>query len=195
MTLQLTKKHNFDLVYDSQKVFRLVLYAMSNPASFVNIKEHADKLYGNLPECMALAMTLLDYEVSFNTCQDHMLSEEIALLTHARRENHENADFIFVCNPDDLRTAIENAKCGTLTDPHKSATVIIRNDGEPLYRLTLSGPGIDGRTAISASQTVKDAIELRDAQNYEYPQGIDLLFISQTGEMFAVPRLTRMEVH
>ena len=195
MTLQLTKKHNFDLVYDSQKVFRLVLHAMSNPASFVNIKEFADKLYGDFPEFMALAMTFLDYEVSFNTFENHMLSEEIALLTHAGREIYENADFIFVCNPGDLRNAIENAKCGTLADPHKSTTVIIRNDGDPVYRLFLSGPGIDGRTAISASQTVKDAIELRDAQNYEYPQGIDLLFISQTGEMFAIPRLTRMEVH
>jgi len=194
MTLQLTKKHNFDPVYDSQKVFRLVLHAMSNPGGFVNIYEYADKLYGDFPECMALAMTLLDYEISFNTCQDHMLAEEIALLTHAGTENYENADFIFVCNPGNLRNAIENAKCGTLADPHKSATVIIRNDGEPVYRLTLSGPGIDGRTVISASQTVKDAIGLRDAQNYEYPQGIDLLFISYSGEMFAVPRLTRMEV-
>jgi len=195
MTLQLTRKHSFDLVYDSQKIFRLVLHAISNPASFVSIKEYADKLYGDAPEFMALAMTLLDNEVSFNTCKDHRLSEEITLLTHAGREGAEHADFIFVRNLSDLKNAIVKAKSGTLADPHKSATFIIRNDGEPVYRLTLSGPGIDGRTAISASQTVKDAIELRDAQNYEYPQGIDLLFISHAGEMFAVPRLTRMEVH
>jgi len=195
MTLQLTKKHSFDLVYDSQKVFRLVLHAMSNPASFVSLQEYADKLYGDSPEFMALAMTFLDYEVSFNTCEDHRLSEELTLLTHAKMENTETADFIFVGNLKDLRSTIENAKCGTLADPHKSATVIIRNLGEPVCRLTLSGPGIDGRTMIPASQTVKDAIELRDAQNYEYPQGIDLLFISNTGKMFAIPRLTRMEVH
>jgi len=195
MTLQLTKKHNFDPVYDSQKVFRLVLHAMSNPAGFVNINEYADKLYGDFPECIALAMTLLDNEVSFNTCDDHSLSEKITLLTHAGVENTENADFIFVCNPGNLRNAIESAKCGTLADPHKSATVIIRNNGESVYRLTFSGPGIDGKTVISASQTVKEAIELRDAQNYEYPQGIDLLFISHAGDMLAVPRLTRMEVH
>ena len=194
MTLQLTKKHNFDPVYDSQKVFRLVLHAMSNPAGVVSVKEYADKLYGNSPDIMALAMTLLDNEVSFNTCDDHSLSEKITLLTHAGVENTENADFIFVCSPDDLRNAIENAKCGTPADPHKSATVIIHNSGEAVYRLTLSGPGIDGRVAISASQTVKDAVELRDAQSYEYPQGIDLLFISQSGEMLAIPRLTRMEV-
>ena len=195
MTLQPTKKHNFDLIYDSQKVFRLVLYAMSNPACSVSIKEYADKLYGDSPDFMALAMTLLDYEVSFNTCNDHMLSEEITLLTHAERENIENADFIFVRDLNDLRNVIETVKCGNLADPHKSATVIIRNGGKSVYWLTFSGPGINGRIMISASQTVKDSVELRDAQNYEYPQGVDLLFISHAGEILAIPRLTQMEVH
>jgi len=118
-------------------------------------------------------------------------------LTLAGREQIEAADFIFVAEPNgsvesnDIKDVIENAKCGTLVDPQKSATVIIQNDGESTCRMTLYGPGIDGRIEVNVSQAVRDAIELRDAQNYEYPQGIDLIFISSEGELFAIPRLAR----
>ena len=164
MTLQLTKKHSFDMVYDSQKVYRLILEAMSYPGRIVNIKVYADKLYGNSPELLAVAMTLLDNEVGFYA--EQALSDEIAMLTLSKKTDMESADFIFVFNYENLSEAIEKAKCGTLADPHKSATVII-------YDVNLK----------------KQAVALRDAQNYEYPQGIDMIFISKTGDLFAVPRL------
>jgi len=194
MTLQLTKKHNFDIMFDSQKVFRLILEAMSNPTRIVNIKEYADKLYGDYPVFLAVAMTLLDNEVSFNTCENRYLSDEIVSLTLSRREKIDSADFIFVCDEKDIKKVIENAKCGTLADPHKSATVIIQNDGDLVHRLKFSGPGINGRIEIQSTQIVKDAIILRDTQYYEYPQGIDLIFISSDCDLFAIPRLIRMEV-
>ena len=128
MISTLSKKHSFDTVFDSQKVFRLLLEAMSNPTRVVNIKEYADKLFGDHPVFLAAAMTLLDNEVSFNTCGNHSLSDEIASLTLAKREQIENADFVFVCEPNAIKSVIENAKCGTLSDPHKSATVIIGNN-------------------------------------------------------------------
>jgi len=194
MTLQLTKKHTFDSVFDSQKVFRLILDAMSNPSRIVNIKAYADRLYGNHTVFLAIAMTLLDNEVSFNNCASHLLSDEIVSLTLAKKVQIDHADFVFVCEPNDIKNVIVNAKCGTPSDPHKSATVIIKNDGDQVCRLLLSGPGIDGNTAIQATQTVKEAIISRDEQHYEYPQGIDLVFVSSDGELFAIPRLTRIEV-
>ena len=192
MTLQLTKKHSFDTVYDSQKVFRLILEAASNPTRVVNIKESADKLFGSCPAFLAVAMTLLDNETGFAVLGDDRLCDEIVSLTLARREETQSADFLFACDPGGLKAAIETAKCGTLSDPHKSATVIIRNDGEPTESLLLFGPGIDGSITVQATQTVKDAIILRDAQNYEYPQGIDLVFVSSNGELFAIPRLVKV---
>ena len=221
MTLQLTKKHSFDEVFDSQKVFRLLLEAMSNPMRVVNIREYAEKFYGDCPDSMdgrrrafsgaadpaflALAMTLLDNEVSFYVCENQSLSDEIASLTLAKRDKTESADYIFVDNLDCMEYAIENAKQGTLADPHKSATVIIANDGvyasmnrqtdvsQPAFSsigwLTLSGPGIEGYKTVQVTQAVKDAIALRDAQNYEYPEGIDLIFVSGGGGLLAVPRL------
>jgi alpha-D-ribose 1-methylphosphonate 5-triphosphate synthase subunit PhnH len=193
MISTLSKKHSFDAVFDSQKVFRLILEAMSNPARVVNIKEYADKLFGRHPALLTVAMTLMDNEVSFCTCENQSLSDEIASLTLGKREQIESADFIFVCDPNDIKNAIENAKRGTLPDPHKSATIVIRDDGVPACPLTLSGPGMDGDTTVRVTQTVKDVITLRDAQYYEYPQGIDLIFISNEGGLIAIPRTSHME--
>ena len=192
MTLQLTKKHSFDMVFDSQKVFRLILEAMSNPLRVVNIKESAEKLFGSCPEFLAVAMTLLDSEMSFSVCGNDLLLEEIASLTCARRVKTESADFIFVHDPDGLEAAVEAAKCGSLSDPHKSATVVIRNGGNPVYRLMFSGPGIDGYAEINAAQVVKDAIACRDSQCYEYPQGVDFVFVSEAGDLYAIPRLIKI---
>jgi alpha-D-ribose 1-methylphosphonate 5-triphosphate synthase subunit PhnH len=139
-------------------------------------------------------MTLFDNEVSFHVSGGRPLAEEIHALTLAEEACAASADFVFVCDPAQLEQAIESAKCGTLSDPHKGATLLVENEGVPVCRLRLRGPGIDGEKEIWATERVRDAITLRDAQQYEYPQGIDLLFLSKAGELVAIPRLTRMEV-
>ncbi|NLL63305.1 MAG: phosphonate C-P lyase system protein PhnH [Ruminococcaceae bacterium] len=210
MTLQLTKKHSFDTVFDSQKVFRIILEAVSNPARVLNIAKAANKLFGDFPEILSLAMTLLDNETGFYIYGNYknvsvespvdtvletaveQLEKDIASLTLARKVEATAADFIFVCDPSSTKEAIEQAKCGTLIDPHKSATIVIQNDEELKCNLTLSGPGIDGVIKVFVSQAVKDALFYRDAQNYEYPEGIDLIFISKTGDLFAIPRLIKV---
>ena len=189
MTSTLSKKHNFDAVFDSQKVFRLILEAMSGPTRVINMNEYAGKLFGANPVLLAVAITLLDNEVSFNTCENQALSDEITSLTLAKKETTENADYIFVNNLCYMEYAIEKARFGTLSEPHKSATVIIQNSGISAHCLMLSGPGIDGQAEVMVTQTVKDAITTRDAQNYEYPQGIDMIFVSSNGDLFSIPRL------
>ncbi len=191
---QLSKKHSFHEVLDSQIVFRLILEAMSNPGRVVSIKSHADKLFGKNPAMLALAMTLLDTEVSFNTCENRELSDEIVSLTLSRREQLSEADFVFVGRPDNVSNVVENAKCGTLADPHKSATLIIQNDGEAVCPIYIYGPGIEGEQTIFVSELVKEALQLRDNQCYEYPQGIDYLFLNDAGDLFAIPRLIRQVV-
>jgi alpha-D-ribose 1-methylphosphonate 5-triphosphate synthase subunit PhnH len=143
-----------------------------------------------------MAFTLLDNEVSFHVCGNEFLADEIKSYTLAEEEKIESADFIFVCSPDEIGNAIEFAKCGTLPDPHKSATIIIVNEDEQICPISLSGLGISGSTEILVSKTMIKAIAQRDAQNYEYPQGIDFLFISKSegGKLMAIPRLIRMEM-
>lgn len=221
---QIKTRHSFDEVSDAQQVFRLILTAVSNPGRIVNIRPSADKLYGDERPLLAVAMTLLDNEVSFNVCGSQELSDEIISLTLSRKEKLEDADYIFVTDPARLEGAITGAKCGTLQDPHKSATLIVKVDGEgsgstaagrgaaagtcgqddggeglsaddggKTCVLRLSGPGIKGTVEFPVAELVKTALDIRDGQFYEYPQGTDMIFISNDGDLFAVPRLTRKE--
>ena len=167
MISTLSKKHNFDIVFDSQKIFRLILEAMSYPGRIVSIKECADKLHGENSPLLAVAMTLLDNETSF--CAEQPLSDEIAMLTSAKAADPKTADYIFVCGREYLPEAIEKAKCGTPADPHKSATVVAQD--------------------TDLLELAKEAIALRGAQNHEYPQGIDIISVSKAGELLAFPRL------
>jgi len=196
MSTTYATKHSFDVVFDSLKVFRLILEALSHPTRVVSLKGCAEKLSGINPFFLTVALTLLDNELCFNTCEDRLLSDEIAALTHARRALVEEADLIFVCSPKDLKNVIENAKGGTLIDPHKSATIVVRNvvnELVPHCWLNFTGPGINDSITTLVSETVRDALALRDAQYYEYPRGIDFLFISDEGDLFAVPRLVHIE--
>jgi alpha-D-ribose 1-methylphosphonate 5-triphosphate synthase subunit PhnH len=190
----LTRIHSFDEVFDAQKVFRLLLTAMSSPAKTVNIGEYAAKLHSRTPAMLAVAMTILDNEVSFFTAEDEGLADEIAALTLSRRETLPCADYLFVTDGAALEENIGNAKCGTLADPHKSATLIAKNTGAAACRLRLQGPGIKGAADVAATELVARALKLRDAQQYELPQGIDFIFVSDDGDLLAIPRLTRMEV-
>jgi alpha-D-ribose 1-methylphosphonate 5-triphosphate synthase subunit PhnH len=189
----LSKIHSFDEVFDSQKLFRQILTAMSNPIKLVSIKEFSDKLYGENPEMLALAMTLLDNEVSFSAYENKSLTDEISFLTLAKKEALQKADYIFVTDASMLETVMKSAKCGTLRDPHKSATIIVKNADRGRHTLQLYGPGIKGSVKFQTSEVVKTAMDLRDAQFYEYPQGVDFIFISDKGELFSLPRLVFRE--
>ena len=143
---------------------------------------------------MSLAIVLLDNEVSFNTCENRQLSDEIISLTLSKRETVEKADYIFVEDGEDLKDVLENAKCGSLSDPHKSATIIVKTSVGEKKPLTLKGPGIDGSKTVTASPLVSRCLQIRDNIFFEYPEGIDFIFIDENYDMFAVPRLLRKEV-
>ena len=188
-----SKKHNFDEVFDSQALFRLILKAISNPMQKVTIKEFTDKMKMDNSDFLAVALTLLDNEVSFNTCENRQLSDEIISLTLSSRETLEQADYIFVDNSDDMQRSIENAKCGTLINPHKSATIIVKiPNGEKA--ITLKGPGIDGNITLTTSSLVDIALQIRDNRFFEYPEGIDFIFIDEDYNLFCIPRLAKKEV-
>lgn len=192
--MDMKKIHRFDAVYDSQQVFRCLLTAMSNPARRVNIKPFADKLYGENTALLALAMTLLDNEVSFNACDNAALADEIVSLTLSREEALEAADYIFITDADKLSSAIAYAKCGTLRDPHQSATMIVKNAGPDACRLRIYGPGVRGTGELFTTELVRQALDLRDRQYYEYPQGVDMIFVSAAGDLFSLPRRILREV-
>jgi alpha-D-ribose 1-methylphosphonate 5-triphosphate synthase subunit PhnH len=73
----LSKKHRFDEVFDSQRIYRLVLTAMSNPGRTVRIGPFA--ISSSAPSLPAgPGFTLLDNEVSFAVCGSDVLAGDIA---------------------------------------------------------------------------------------------------------------------
>lgn len=188
------KIHNFDEVQDSQQMFRLILKAMANPLKVVNIKEQADKLFGEHKDFLAVAMTLLDNEVSFNTCEQRKLSDDIVSLTLAKREIVSAADYIFVTDAECLPSVIANAKGGTLQDPHNSATIIVKISNAQDTNITMSGAGIDKKISLQTDKTVLAAINNRASRFFEYPEGLDFIFLDEDFNLFAIPRLTNKEV-
>lgn len=185
--------HTFDDIFDTQKTFRLLLDAMANPSRVVSIQEGAEKLYGSKPEMLTLAMTLLDKNTGFYTFGHTELDEQILLLTHAEKKTLEEADYVFVTEEEHLPEAFAKAKRGTLENPHTSATLIIGCSGERNVSCSISGPGVDGVATFQSPAVLEEAFRLRAEQEYEYPQGVDMIFVFPEGELFCIPRMVKKE--
>lgn len=187
------KLHNFSEVFDGQAVFRKVLEAMSNPGRVVSVAEQARKMHGNQQVFLALAMTLLDNEVSFYTCGNQKLANDISLLTLSKEASLEEADFIFVERKEDLDKVFSRAKCGTLADPQRSAAIIMKTEEHCPKAWKIYGAGVNGIQKLWVPETAELAMELRDEQAYEYPQGVDMIFVNDCGDIFCIPRLVMKE--
>ena len=191
------KAYTFDEVFDSQKVFRLVLEASANPGRVIDLAPFAAKMYGDAPGLLALALTFLDNEQRFSTCGDTAFAGQVAALTLSEESPVEEADFIFAGTESAMEEAVEKAKCGTLKDPHKSATLLIRVAGSlgEGTETALAGPGIADTLRLPLPETVRRALALRSNRFFEYPQGIDLWLIDEADKMIALPRLVIREEH
>lgn len=144
--------HQFDEVLDTQAVFRKLLDAMSNPARTVSVAAQMEKLFGEYRAFLALGMTLLDNEVTFSPCGNEALRKDLQLVSLSPEAAVSDADYLFVTDVRQLPKIFAQAKCGTLIDPHKSATLLIRDSGEKTETLPLSGRALPAkrRTPVPA---------------------------------------------
>ena len=186
--------HDFDAVLDTQRVFRLILDAMANPARTVDIAPYAARFHEGCGALLAIGLTLLDNETTFCAVGDEALENSLLSLTMARRAPLAQADYVFLPHAGDAQAAIPQVKYGTAVSPHLSATVVVLDGGAGAHAMRLQGPGIDGVAAFMATDAAREALDARDAQHYPYPQGIDLLLVTESGALTALPRLTVREV-
>ncbi len=184
--------HEFDEVHDSQQMFRKILKALSNPLVKVDISKEVAKVSGNYPRQLSVALTLLDNEVTFCTFANKELDADILSFTLSKKTTCDKADFIFANNKGEFLQAIESAKCGTLLNPHKSATIIVKIPSTKEYTLKMYGAGIKDTISLRTSKQVEELIKKRDEMYFEYPTGLDFIFINDKNELFAIPRLTRL---
>lgn len=189
--------HDFDEVFDSQLLFRLILRTMANPLETVNIRPFSEKFHtGDDTEKMflALGMTLLDSEVAFCSCGNDDFDRTLCAFSLAKTASADAADYIFVKDPSRLPEILPKAKCGSLENPQKSALLIVKIQNPEMKAVNFSGPGIKNIANRKISRTVTDAVSLRDSQFYEYPIGVDFLFVDDEANLFAIPRTTRKVV-
>lgn len=175
-----------------QDIFKKLLEAISNPGSEVSMLSEKNRLFGNFPVFEAVAAVLLDNESSFSASGNIDLKNEIELVTNVSETNLSQADCIFVTDDKKLPEVFEKAKCGTLYDPHASAAIIISDNIKKDNIAVLKGPGIKGERKICVSDIFLSALKLRDSRGYCYPNGVDIIFASESGNIAVVPRLVKL---
>jgi len=188
----------FDLIFDSQRIFRSLLDAMANPGRIITLPKIGIETPAANKYPLLLLMTLLDHEASFCVMggDQTQVTEYLKTNTGSKESGLGNSDFILVYGGSSCGL-IQGARVGTLEYPDESATVIYDIDsigaGEMGVLLELSGPGIAGKRKVGASgieQTeIEDVLAMRD-----YPLGLDLIFSDIAGRIVCIPRSTTVEV-
>jgi alpha-D-ribose 1-methylphosphonate 5-triphosphate synthase subunit PhnH len=191
-------KHSFDMVHGAQELFRILLEALANPGRILNIRPYAVQFTGQ-GRWLAPALSLLDQGTGFYWEGDRETGEEIRFLSGAPQVSPEEADFIFLSrgtsDPDEALRFLERVKQGTHTDPHKSALLFIAagtGDGERAAEtVSLKGPGIppEGRM-IRLSIAEAAWCRARDRRTFEYPCGVELVFLREDDSILALTRKT-----
>ena len=189
--------NEFDLVFDCQQVFKQLMQAMANPGKVFSIGQNSAKIHQPAGSLLAIAMTLVDSRCRFSVAGDDELAQAMHEVTLGVPTGVEEADYIFVPQAQDMDSArpaiLERAKKGTLAEPHKSAAIFIQLDSlEGGPEALLQGPGVDGSIAIRLPQAGQRWIEERQQMELEFPQGLELYFVTPDGELMGVPRKIRM---
>ncbi len=193
---------SLDTVHDIQSVYRNVLNSLSRPGVIADLSEQANKLdlqADCYPSTLMLALMLLDTEVTFAVVAEHAVAEQVTRLinqlTYAKAVEQDQADVVFVltgAEPRQFERALEQAKTGSLIDPHESATIIVEADAvSPDPRLLLKGPGIRAENAAHVVRS-GDWLPIREQKNAEFPMGIDLIFIDGQHQLVCLPRTTQI---
>ncbi len=185
-------KHTFDVVHDTQAVFRTLLDCTANPGRPGRLERAAEKL-GEDGLTLALSMTLLDTQTTFYIDESSdSLREQIEFLTGSRRVPLAEADFIFLPQEVDARQVLDTVKQGTYADPHCSATLFIASKGYPDCQAAIEGPGVPpGGTSVLLTKPELEWLMARDEMQAEYPCGIELVFVREEGDVAAFPRKIR----
>ncbi len=184
-------KHTFDMVHDTQVVFRALLDCSANPGRGIDINWIVEK-FGDDGIYLALAATLLDSDTTFFMEDNQELCEQIIFLTGSKQAAIEEADFLFLNNHKDIEDVLKTVKQGTHIDPHLSATVFIETNEKPSYVRTIEGPGVKpGGQEVLLTQSQLDWLLKRQELNFEYPCGIELGFI-KNNSICIYPRKIRL---
>ena len=194
------QKHEFDPGSGTQEVFRLLLDTFANPGRSVDLSVQFSQFASN-GMWLALALTLLDNETGFFWDGPPELAEEIQFLSGSAQVPLESADFVFL-SLSCINTGFEavrffaeqvlsRVKAGTHRDPHNSALIVIEAGGKPEQSLSvdINGPGVPpGGRKVLLSAKEAAWIKARDIQQFEYPRGVEMIFVRDDNSLLTITR-------
>lgn len=198
-TAALYKEDNFDLVHDSQQIFKSMMMATAFPGSIRKLRPIG--LAGmSKPHAFALQplLTLLDLETSYHVYSlDAQIKQSIETYlstnTTSIPTGPETAGFILCLEPS-AKSLFSSFNRGTLFCPDQGATLIYLVDEiTPVLNLkktsfSLTGPGIRDTVDISVDGLdIKEPLEWEKSRE-DYPMGIDIFIVSSTGDIIGIPR-------
>jgi alpha-D-ribose 1-methylphosphonate 5-triphosphate synthase subunit PhnH len=181
-----------DPVRGSQTVFRSVMDAMARPGTIVATGGLAQAPQPLGLAAAAVALTLIDYETPVWLDPALAQSTEVAawLRFHTGAplaDDPRQAAFCFIADPP--RTPPFQAfSQGSMEYPDRATTLVLQverlSDNGSLW---LSGPGIRGSRALSASPLPADFAARMRANRALFPRGLDIILASAT-MVAALPR-------
>jgi len=182
---------DFDSTLTAQVTFKKVMDAFAHPFKVYNINDSAENnplIQGEYAPIQELCRVFLDNTVTFYVHADEHLAAGIKELTYARLTRLEDASFVVIKDND--KFGLWDMVCqGSLTDPHKGATVIVavpQITGD--IGITAEGPGINGCQRFGVDGSVAECVYRAAELNMEYPKGFEFIFVSRQGDICAVPR-------
>jgi phosphonate C-P lyase system protein PhnH len=200
-------RHSFDMVHGTRKVFRFFLEALANPGNPVSFRCQSAQ-FDEYGQWLAPALTFLDNETAFFWDGPGEIGEEIRFLSGALPAPLSEADFVFLSQGPGVYAKPEGilaqVKGGSHRNPHDSALLLIASDFStdsshfgktPENRscqfipVTMKGPGIppEGRIACLSPEELF-WVEARNKQGFEYPRGVELVFLREDHSILAIPR-------
>lgn len=195
-----------DFIHAPVLVYRNLLDAMARPGTIRNISRVSEKLALSSQEsCVgfALALTLLDSEVSFHVSMRNgsSLEESICRRTYCKAVELSRAQYIFLdgdIDNDSLLDILPQINCGSLDQPELGATVLVLANAlhaasAEEANLSLSGPGIETVNYCKVKGLSPLWFAERKKINAEYPMGIDLILFDKEGNLLAIPRTTHVK--
>ncbi len=196
----------FNTVADTQAVFRAILDAMARPGTrqLLPVVDGNAPLAGTGP-LLALAQTLLDHEVTFAVvpgCGERAESDAervatyLTLVTGSRAVGAVDAGYVFALGP--LPPGLPAMlRAGNPAYPDESATLVVLSplfNGESGVPVSLTGPGIAGRTALTLPGLTPSDLANLAAANAEPPLGVDVILVDPGGTVVCLPRSTRVRL-
>lgn len=182
-----------DPVHDAQRTFRCALEAMARPAAWHALPVTPEPLPGLGPAATALALTLLDHEVTAwlgpgaRAAGPGLRFACGVTMTEAP----EQADFAFASAAE--LGALAAFAAGSDTAPETSATLVVEVDGhEGDTGLLCSGPGLAAPTPLRCCGLPPAFAAQWHRQAAGLPCGVDV-FLTADGLLAALPRTVHLE--